>query len=608
MPTCQGDYFVDRPQTSDEPEGTTARTPASTYALTNVGSVLERIPTTIPDEEGGVHNGGDLGVRNSARPPEPSNRRALSSDIRGPSQSHYPLQQSTTNVTDRANAPARRPQTLDRQGYTDYPQRGWADEAYYEDNPWYDAPARKPVFSLGKPLPHVVRRRRRRVKHASPKDRGDEEQGQLIEDVPEVDVPEGDVDDDASTMYSRRDRQSQSRLGDDTLDNRIPQSSTIGGVAHSNKRNEAGLPVFEYVPGPARRTDSGLAPQQSRNSMQQPERVQSGASKSAPSFKIDGEPIGHHEHPEVERGEKSPDELRNWWARVRARHPEPLAEFLATGMALFLGLCGTLSVNLSQSLNTTNGSFETSCWSWGFGWMFGIYLGGGVSGAHLNPAVSLSFSIFRGFPWRSCAVYVCAQFIASIAAAGLAYGCYADAIHQLDPDMSQMSKAFFTTPKDFVTVKSAFLNQVVGGAIMMIAIFALGDDQNNPPGAGMHAFILGLLVTTLKFTLGFNVGTAINPAIDFGPRVIAYVVGYREHNVFGTCWWIYGPFAATLIGSMLGCVIYDGCIFVGSESPINYRMQGSWKEKTRRFWSPFVPGSRKKTAAKDVDDGSSSEQ
>jgi aquaglyceroporin related protein len=197
--------------------------------------------------------------------------------------------------------------------------------------------------------------------------------------------------------------------------------------------------------------------------------------------------------------------------------------------------------------------------------------------------VSISLAIFRGFPWKQCAVYVIVQFIASIAAGALAYGIYADSIRYVDPQKMDLSKTFFSTPQEWVSLGSAFFNQVVGGAIMMTAVLALGDDQNNPPGAGMHALVLGLLVTTLKFTVGYNVGSALNPASDFGPRVVAYAVGFREPNVFKSGWWFYGPWLGTVVGSILGCVIYDGFIFVGSESPVNYRPSPELKARVKRI-------------------------
>lgn len=235
--------------------------------------------------------------------------------------------------------------------------------------------------------------------------------------------------------------------------------------------------------------------------------------------------------------------------------------------------------------------------------MFGVYLGGGVSGAHMNPAISISLWAFRGFPWRQCMVYVLVQFIAAIVAGALAYGCFVDTIYHVDPSLENASKALLSTPQNWVSPGNAFLNQSVGSAVMMIVVLALGDDQNNPPGAGMHAFgtelkqmtvclirtctdflllVLGLLVTTLKMTLGFNIGSALNPASDFGPRVIAYAVGYRQSNVFTNPWWIYGPWAATIVGSFVGCVIYDGFVFVGTESPVNYRYPPTIRRKIEK--------------------------
>lgn len=93
--------------------------------------------------------------------------------------------------------------------------------------------------------------------------------------------------------------------------------------------------------------------------------------------------------------------------------------------------------------------------------------------------------------------------------------------------------------------------------------------------------VLGLLVTMLRFSLGYNIGSGPNPAADFGPRLIAYAIGYREPNVFHSMWWLYGPWAATLTGSLVGCSIYDGLIFVGSESPINYRVPERFRRRAK---------------------------
>ncbi|KAK9781172.1 hypothetical protein SCAR479_04993 [Seiridium cardinale] len=417
---------------------------------------------------------------------------------------------------------------------------GWIDEEYIDQNPWHFQAKNKPVFSLGGPLPRVVRGPRKQKHKKDPDELA--ERGELEADKSEAEL-----------VRSRASRDTGNEA-----------THTASGTAHNDKRNGAGQPVFDYVPG-----DAGA-------------RNHPDTDTTSPEFKIDGEPLGKREDDRMMDEDRDPNEFRNWWARIRAKHPEPLAEFLATGVAIFLGLSGSLSVYLSQGQSEPYGSYETSCWAWGFAWMFGVYLGGGVSGAHMNPAISISLSLFRGFPWRQCAIYVIVQFIAAIVAGALAYGCFADTIHYVDPSLANASKAFLSTPQSWVTPGNAFLNQSVGSAIMMIVVFALGDDQNNPPGAGMHAFVLGLLVATLKMTLGFNIGSALNPASDFGPRLIAYAVGYRQTHVFVDPWWIYGPWVATLVGSFIGCIIYDGFVFVGSESPVNYRYQPTMRKKIEK--------------------------
>ncbi|KAI2604685.1 aquaporin-like protein [Hypoxylon sp. NC1633] len=443
--------------------------------------------------------------------------------------------------------------------------QGWVDEEYKKSNPWYGRTSKKPVYSLGKPLPRTVRWS------------GKKADAPIITGAPTKspeDLAElGEVESNATGSADVA-RQTSAAESEHSKARR-----TAAGAAHNARRNDVGQPVFEYLPG-----DDKLARRERTNETH--DTIKSNK-EIAHAYGIDSEPLGQREDEDVEQGDKDPDEMRNWWARVRAKHPEPLAEFLATGIAVFMGLGATLSVNLSADQAVKYGSYETSCWAWGFAWMFGIYLGGGVSGAHMNPAISISLSLFRGFPWRSCAIYVLVQFIASIVAGALAFGIYRDTIMHVDPTMANTAKTFFSSPQEWVSMGTAFFDQVVGSAIMMLAVFALGDDQNNPPGAGMHALVLGLLLTTLKFTLGYNIGSALNPASDFGPRLVAWAVGYRGPEVFQTGWWFYGPWLATLVGSFIGCALYDGFIFVGSESPINYRrIKGEdVKKRTRRFFN-----------------------
>jgi aquaglyceroporin related protein len=87
----------------------------------------------------------------------------------------------------------------------------------------------------------------------------------------------------------------------------------------------------------------------------------------------------------------------------------------------------------------------------------------------------------------------------------------------------------------------------------------------------MNALIMGLVVTVCSMAFGYNTGAAMNPSRDLGPRLAVLALGYGG-SVFSDYdfWWLYGPWAATITGAILGAFLYDAAIFVGGESPVNY--------------------------------------
>ncbi|KAH1605654.1 hypothetical protein KXW91_008115 [Aspergillus fumigatus] len=251
-----------------------------------------------------------------------------------------------------------------------------------------------------------------------------------------------------------------------------------------------------------------------------------------------------------------PDErgFFNKWGEIRHRFREPLAEWLGTTVAMTLGLCAGLQTYTSQN---QAGSFSSLAPAWGFAFMVAIYTAGGVSGGHLNPAITISMAVWRGFPARKCMVYVAAQIVGSIPAGGIAYALYHDAIvdsalaNHVTQGESPARQALLTAPKDFAHPVTAFFNEFIGTAIL--------------------AFILGILISVLVLALGYNSGGCFNGARDFGPRLVALMAGwegevFREKHV----WWIWGPWAADITGGLFGTFIYDLAIFTGAEGPIDY--------------------------------------
>ncbi|KAJ5099369.1 Glycerol uptake facilitator protein [Penicillium argentinense] len=278
------------------------------------------------------------------------------------------------------------------------------------------------------------------------------------------------------------------------------------------------------------------------------------------------------------------EEFLNTWVKFRHYMKEPLAEWLATTVAVFIGLTGTLSISTG---GTQAGARLSQNWSWELGIMIGIYIAGGVSGAHLNPGISIALWIFRDFPGRCCLYYIAAQILGAITAAVLAYILHRDSIVAFAPTVEPGSAGLglYTGPLHHVSSAIAFFTEFVAGALLLCVIFAWVDDGNAPPGAGMHSFVIGLVVYVLCICLGFNTrgGGCLNPVRDFGRRLVALMAGYgsitfTEHGG----WWFWGCWVATIGGGLTGTFLYDILIFIEGESPVNYARRRRHRTKLKK--------------------------
>lgn len=240
--------------------------------------------------------------------------------------------------------------------------------------------------------------------------------------------------------------------------------------------------------------------------------------------------------------------------------------------------------------------------------MVGIYIAGGISGAHLNPAITIMLYVFRGFPRKKIPSYVFAQLLGAFVAALVSYGIYRVDIHEYytaaDNELGSVINSFVTSQReDWVDTATAFFTEFLGTAFLAIIILALGDDSNAPPGAGMNAFVIGLVIVVLSMAFNYNTGAALNPTRDLGPRLALLALGFSGKTLFATnAYWFYGPWAATILGAIVGATCYDVLIFVGGESPINYprhRVKRVGKKFTRRW----VKRIKNEKDGKDGDDG-----
>ena len=234
------------------------------------------------------------------------------------------------------------------------------------------------------------------------------------------------------------------------------------------------------------------------------------------------------------------------------------AEFLGTMILILFGNGVVAQVITSQG---PLGDHDSIAWAWGIGVTLGVYVAARLSGAHLNPAVSIALATFKGFPWRKVAPYVVAQTAGAFVAAIIVRYVYADLINAIDPGHTIKTQIIFATlPGNGsapVTLTTAFFDQIVGTAILVFVIFALTTAMNNPPLANLGPVVVGLLVVAIGMAWGANAGYAINPARDFGPRLASYITGYATAWVDQNgvpYWWL--PIIAPIIGGIIGAAIF----------------------------------------------------
>jgi glycerol uptake facilitator protein len=242
---------------------------------------------------------------------------------------------------------------------------------------------------------------------------------------------------------------------------------------------------------------------------------------------------------------------------------ELLAEFLGTFVLISLGTGVVAMVVLFPSANpgeTIHGGYTNITIAWGIAVTMGIYVAGKISGAHLNPAVTLTLAVFRGFPWRKVIPYSFAQIAGAFAAAALVYRNYLPAFRQFDPGLERTAGVFTTSPAFPNLPQAGFFDQVIGTGLLLLLIFAITDERNLRPDVNLSALLIGLVVVVIGMSFGAMHGYAINPARDFGPRLFTVVAGFRNNGLTdgNRVWWV--PVIAPLIGGLVGGAIYDFAI------------------------------------------------
>ena len=246
------------------------------------------------------------------------------------------------------------------------------------------------------------------------------------------------------------------------------------------------------------------------------------------------------------------------------------AELLGTFTLIIFGV----GVVAQTVLTPFTAGAQSIHWAWGIGVVMGVYVAGGISGAHINPAVTLALALRREFPWPKVLPYTLAQTLGAFLAALLIRWNYWESFNKFDPGKTFKSQGVFSTlphngnpAMGQVSVLGGLRDQIIGTAILVMVVFAIIDARNMSPGMNMAPFMIGLLVVGIGMALGADAGYAINPARDFGPRLASYITGWS------TAWkatngqvYFWVPIVGPLIGGALGAYVYD--LFVGRFLPV----------------------------------------
>ena len=252
------------------------------------------------------------------------------------------------------------------------------------------------------------------------------------------------------------------------------------------------------------------------------------------------------------------------------------AEFIGTFVLVLLG-------DTAVAVAVFTGGYDLAgvALMWGVGVALGVYIAAGVSGAHLNPAVSIALAAWRKFPVSKLVPYIVAQVAGAFAAAVTIFLCWRGmwapaaasmGVRAGEPGSQKLMMVFScfypnpgmvgTGPADLakVTTGAAFLTEAVLTAILVLAILALIDDRSPAaPKSNLAPFFIGLTVMGLIGIGAPLTMVAINPARDFGPRLFGYLAGFGDiafPGPRGHEWWLY--IVAPITGALLGGLVYEG--------------------------------------------------
>ena len=226
-----------------------------------------------------------------------------------------------------------------------------------------------------------------------------------------------------------------------------------------------------------------------------------------------------------------------------------LGEFFGTAILIVLG-AGVCAGNSLKGSYSHNNGWVLITVAWGLAVTMAIYAVGNISGAHINPAVTLAFAVAGDFPWDMVGIYILMQVLGGFAGATLVYLHYLP--HWKNTDDPAVKLGIFATGPAIKQTPSNIFSEFFGTFVLIGGLLGIGANEFTE---GLNPAIVGLLIIVIGMSLGGTTGYAINPARDLGPRLAHFMLPISGK---GSSNWAYSwiPMLGPLFGAVYATLFY----------------------------------------------------
>jgi glycerol uptake facilitator protein len=227
-----------------------------------------------------------------------------------------------------------------------------------------------------------------------------------------------------------------------------------------------------------------------------------------------------------------------------------LGEFFGTLILILLG-DGVVASVVLKGTKSENAGWFTIVIGWGFAVALAIYAVGSISGAHLNPAVTIALAWSGNFEWAQVPGYCAAQMLGAIVGASLVWLHYLP--HWAKTESQATKLGVFCNSPSIRSTSNNLVSEIIATMVLMLALMFIGANRF---AEGLNPLVIGVLISSIGLSLGGTTGFAINPARDFGPRIAHFLLPIPGK---GSSDWSYSwiPVVGPIIGALLGAWLYQ---------------------------------------------------